>query len=115
MRGYLGLYICSLNKWLLDLSTIKISLECGSNPFIINSDTNNIAFKKQINSIELYVDKIRPSSGGFLSVTKSVLRDPMEYIFTRHLVHSEIMAAGQSSIILNRPYQSRIPKKNIFL
>ena len=111
MRGYLDLDICSLNKWLLDLATIKISLECGSNPFIINSDTNNTLYKKQINSIKLYVDKIRPSSGGFLSVTKSVLRDPMEYIFTRHLVHSEIIAAGQSSIILNRPWQSRIPQK----
>ena len=111
MRGYLDLDICSLNKWLLDLTTFTLSLESGPNPFIINCDKNDTSYKKHINYIKLHVNKIRPSNGGFLSVTKSVMKDPLEYIFTRHLVHSEIIAAFQSSIILNRPWQSRIPQK----
>ena len=111
MRGYLDLDICSLNKFLLDLTNIKISLEPASNPFVINSDANGVAFKKRINSIKLYVNKIRPSAGAFLSVTKSVLRDPMEYILTRNIVHSQIIAANQSSLIINRPWQNRIPQK----
>ena len=111
MRGYLDLDVCSLNKWILDLVPVKITLESAPNPFLINSDDNATAFKKQIKSIKLYVDKILPSPGGFLSVSKAVMRDPMEYILTRHLTYNEILAAGQSSITLNRPWQSRIPQK----
>ena len=48
MIGYLNLDICSLNKWLLDLTNMKISLETGFNQFVINSIPNSALYKKTI-------------------------------------------------------------------
>ena len=97
--------------WLVDLVTFRLSLEAAPDALIINAPDNDTAYKTKINSIRLHVNRIKPTPGGFINTSKLLVKKPLEYLFTRHIIHSELMATGQNSIIINRPFNSRIPAK----
>ena len=109
LKGYLDLDICNVNKWLVDLCTVKIVLEPASDALCINSDAVDEAYRKMIKSIKLHVCRVQPTPSGFLSVTKHIQKNPCEYIFSRHIFHNEIVASGQSSVTITRPFLNRIP------
>ena len=111
LKGFLDLDICSVNKWLVDLCTLRLVLGVASDKLVINAIGDNINYTYKIKSIKLHFDRILPSNSGFISATKSLQKNPIEYLFTRHVVHSEILAAGQSSLTINRPFNNRIPSK----
>ena len=111
LKGYLDLDICNISMWLVDLCTFRLVLETAPDKLIINSNVDNIEYYTKINSIKLHFNRIRPSNGGFINTSKLLAKKPLEYLFTRHITHSELMAAGQNSIIINRPFNNRIPHK----
>ena len=39
------------------------------------------------------------------------MKKPLEFLFPWHVTHTELLAAGQSSLIINRPFNNRIPPK----
>ena len=109
LKGYLNLDICTANKWLLDLCTLRVVLESARDSYIINAINADVQFKKNIQSVRLHIDRIKPSSGGFLSTTKYLQNHNMEYIYRRKVIHSELLATGQRSITINRPFNNCIP------
>ena len=113
LKGYIDLDISTVNMWMVDLVTFRLSLEAANDKLIINSDAANVAYKTKINSIKLHVNRIKPTTGGFINTSKLLVKKPLEYLFTRHVIHNELLAAGQNSIIINRPFNSRIPSKII--
>ena len=113
LKGYIDLDISAINMWMVDLVTFRLSLEAANDKLIINANVTNIPYKTKINSIKLHVNRIKPTSGGFINTSKHLLKKPLEYLFPRHVIHSELLAANQNSIIINRPFNSRIPSKII--
>lgn len=111
LKGYIDLDISNINMWMVDLVTFRLSLEAAPDPLIINAPDSDTAYKTKINSIRLHVNRIKPTPGGFINTSKLLVKKPLEYLFTRHIIHSELMATGQNSIIINRPFNSRIPAK----
>ena len=111
LKGHLELDISSCSMWLLDLCTYKLSLETASDKVVINASGADVAYQTKINSIKLHFNRIKPSTGGFINTTKLLQKSPIEYLFTKHVLHTELLAAGQSSININRPFNNRIPHK----
>ena len=111
MTGPLNLDISSASKWLLDRCDVRLILEPSRSKFCINAVDGAVAFKYAIKMARLHVNKIKPSPGGFINTTKSLLSNNMEYIMKRNVVKTEILAAGQSSLVFVRPFQNRIPAK----
>ena len=109
LKGYLEMDICGINMWLLDLLTYRLVLEAAPDNLVINSKDNATAYKIKIHSLKLHCNRIKPTHAGFLTATFFFQKSPFEYMFTRHIVHSELLAAGQSSLTINRPFTSRIP------
>ena len=111
LKGHLELDIASCSMWLLDLCTFKLSLETASDKVVINSNAAAEAYQTKINSIKLHFNRIKPSTGGFINTTKLLQKSNMEYVFTKHVLHTELLAAGQNTITINRPFNNRIPHK----
>ena len=111
LKGYLNTDISSSNKWLVDGTSLRVILEPARANCLINALNNDIAWRVDITSIKLHADRIRPSKGGFLNTTRWLQNRSMEYIHKRHIVHSEVLSAGQSSLTISRPFQNRIPYK----
>ena len=111
LKGPLNLDVSSLNKWLLDGCTTRVVLQPAKSAYVIKSvqpvATN---YKYQITMARLYVDRIKPVTGAFLTTSKQLLTTNSEYIFRKNVVHTEQFAQGQSSIIINRPFLNKIPK-----
>ena len=111
LKGHLELDISGCSMWLLDLCSFKLSLETASDKMLINAPAEGVAYQTKINSIKLHFNRIKPSSGGFINTTKLLQKSPIEYLFTKHVLHTELLAAGQSTITINRPFNNRIPHK----
>ena len=111
MIGPLNLDISSASKWLLDRCDVRIVLEPARAKVCINAINDDIPFKYAVKMARLHVNKIKPTPGGFLNTTKALLSNNMEYIIKRHIIKTEILPAGQSSLVFVRPFQSRIPAK----
>ena len=100
----------------MDGCTVRVVLETARNSYCINAINNDVAFKKNIQSVRLHIDRIKPSSGGFLATTKYLQTQNLEYIYRRNVIHSEILAQGQRSLTITRPFNNRIPSKfHIFM
>ena len=116
LKGFISLDICTANKCLLDMCTLRIVLESARNSYCINAIDDAVAFKKNIQSVRLHIDRIKPSPGGFLATTKYLQNQNLEYIYRRNVVHSEILAQGQRSLTISRPFTNRVPHKfHIFM
>ena len=116
LKGYLNLDICSSNKWLLDQCNVRIVLESARNSYLINAVNNDTAFRKNIQSIRLHCNRIKPTPGGFINTTKYLQNHNMEYIYKKNVVHTEILAANQTSLTISRPFNNRVPHKlHIFM
>ena len=109
LKGYLEMDICGINMWLVDLLTYRLVLESAPDNLVVNAKDNTIAYKVKIHSLKLHCNRIKPTHAGFLTATKKIQKSPFEYMFTRHIVHSELLSAGQSLLTINRPFNSRIP------
>ena len=111
LRGYLDLDITNLNMWLVDLCSMRITLEQAADNVIINRPAGGLDYVTKIESIKLHINRIKPTNGGFIATSKLLNKKPLEYLFTRHVVYSELLPMGQNSIIINRPFTNRIPSK----
>ena len=111
MTGPLNLDISSANKWLVDRCDLRILLEPSRANVCINAKDDAVPFKYSIKMARLHVNKIKASPGGFLTTSKALLSNNMEYIIKRHVVKTEILPQGQSSLVFVRPFQNRIPAK----
>ena len=114
LKGPLNLDLSTGNKFLIDGVNIRIILEPQSSEFFINAKqpgAGAVAYRYKINYARLYVQKIKPSNGAFIATTKSLISSNMEYLFRRNVVHSELFSAGQNTLIINRPFLSKIPAK----
>ena len=111
LKGYLNTDIATSNKWLVDGTTVRVVLEPARSNCVINAVNNIVGWQTEIQSIKLHAKRIRPSNGGYLNTSRFLQNHSMEYIHKRHIVHSEILAAGQSSLTISRPFQNRIPYK----
>ena len=109
MKGYMELDVCGINMWLLDLCTFRLELEVGPDNLVINAKGADIVYHLKIGSLKLHCNRIKPMHAGFLNVSKRLQNSPLEYLFTRHLVHGELRAAGQSLLIIKSPFNSNIP------
>ena len=65
MKGYLNLDISSVNKWLLEMYTVRIILEASRGAYCINATDDVYSWKKNITSLRLHVNRIHPTSGVF--------------------------------------------------
>ena len=111
LRGYLDLDITNLNMWLVDLCSMRITLEPAGDNVIINRPAGGDNYVTKIDSIKMHINHIKPTNGGFISTSKLLNKKPLEYLFTRHVVYSELLPSGQNSLIINRPFTNRIPSK----
>ena len=111
LKGYLNTDIASSNKWLVDGTSLRVVLEPARANCLLNAINNDIPWQVDISSIKLHADRIRPSKVFFLSTSRWLQNRSMEYIHKRHIVHTEVMSAGQSSLTISRPFQNRIPYK----
>ena len=109
VKGYLNIDIASSNKWLVDGTTVRIILDQAKADQIINAVDNLTHWNYEIRSIRLLVNRIRPTRAAFLNTSKYLQNHSMEYIFKQNIVHSQILAGGQTSLTINRPFNSKIP------
>ena len=109
LKGYLEMDTAGINQWLVDLCTYRLVLEQAPDNLIINYANNNIGYRVRIQGLRLHCPRVKPTPAGFLSTSKLLQKSPLEYIFSRHLVHSELLAAGQSMLTITRPFNSNIP------
>ena len=109
LKGYLNIDIASSNKWLLDGTNLRIILDQSKPEQIINALVNHEAWDYEILGIRLLVNRIRPTRAAFLNTSRYLQNHSMEYIFKQHVVHSQIVAVGQNSLTINRPFNSKIP------
>ena len=109
LKGYLDLDICGINMWLLDLCTFRLILEAASDNLIINAKDNATAYKYKIHSMKLHFDRVKPTVSGLINTTKLLQKNPIEYLLKQHIVHSELLPEGQSSLTINRPFNNQIP------
>ena len=109
LKGYLNIDIASSNKWLVDGTTVRIILDQSKAEQIINAENNNTAWNYEIRAVRLLVNRIQPTRAAFLNTSRYLQNHSMEYIFKQNIVHSQILAAGQTSLTINRPFNSKIP------
>ena len=109
LKGFLNCDIASSNKFMIDGVNLRILLEAAKPSQIINAKDNAVAFLYEILSARLLVDRIKPTKSGFLNVSKYMQNHSMEYIFKQNIVHSELIAIGQNSLTIHRPFNSKIP------
>ena len=98
-----------INQWVLDLCNYRLVLEQAQDRLLINCANNVVAYRVKIEALRLHCPRVKPSPAGFLNTSKLLLKSPLKYIFSRHLVHTELLAAGQSMLTINRPFNSNIP------
>ena len=98
-----------INQWVLDLCGHRLVLEQAPDSLLINCANNVVAYRVKIEALRLHCPRVKPSPAGFLNTSKLLQKSPLEYIFSRHLVHTELLAAGQSMLPINRPFNSNIP------
>ena len=109
LKGFINCDIASCNKFMIDGVNLRLIMEPAKPAQIINAKDNVEAFTYEILSVRLLVDRIRPTRSGFLNVSKYMQNHSMEYIFKQNIVHSEIIAQGQNSLTVHRPFNSKIP------
>ena len=109
LKGYLNIDIASSNKWLVDGTTVRIVLDQSKASQIINSIDNNTNWNYEIKSVRLLVSRIKPTRAAFINTSKYLQNHSMEYIFKQNIVHSQILPAGQTSLTITRPFNSKIP------
>ena len=111
LRGPLNLAISTSDNWLLDRVSVKLALELARPNFALNV-VGGHAFRYEIRSPKLIVTRVKPTTSAFLNVYNSLLNGtPLDYLFKRHVTHTEIFASGQNTLTVNRPFQSKIPGK----
>ena len=111
LKGFINCDIASCNKWLIDGCSLRLVLDPAKATQIINSENTNEAWSYEILGVRLLVNRIRPTRSAFLNTSKYLQNHSLEYIFKQHLVHSEILASGQTSLTIHRPFNSKIPSK----
>ena len=109
LKGYLNIDIASSNKWLVDGTTVRIVLDQSKANQIINSVDNNTNWKYEIKAVRLLANRIKPARAAFINTSKYLQTHSMEYIFKQNIVHSQIIPAGQTSLTITRPFNSKIP------
>ena len=109
LKGYLNIDIASSNKWLVDGTTVRIVLDQSKAEQIINAIDNNTNWNYEIKSVRLLVSRIKPTRAAFINTSKYLQNHSMEYIFKQNIVHSQILPAGQTSLTITRPFNSKIP------
>ena len=70
------------------------------------------SFNYEVSFARLHVKYIKPMDSGFLSTAKALMSGgSMEYLMRKHVTHTEQFSAGQNTISISRPFQSKIPTR----
>ena len=101
----------TLDMYLLDAVDLRIRLEMANNSWIFNSSSDIGQVSLNIVNAKLWLDRVVPHYNAMMALNQALSVKPIEYVFQKTLHKTYVVASGENSIMIDRPFGMVIPEK----